>query len=150
MNYVRKLGFEEAPDYGFLRDLFLKVLKNIGETDDRMFDWCLLNNGKGWEHGSVSRISLLMPRTCLLTGVFSIFSVPKRRKLTWPRCRQQRNENIVTVSIVIGHRGNQQMVLRRPEVQTALLSSSRQPQHKSRTATANGPGGTRTLDGSFR
>ena len=58
MNYVRKLGFEEAPDYGFLRDLFLKVLKNIGETDDRMFDWCLLNNGKGWEHGSVSRISL--------------------------------------------------------------------------------------------
>ena len=54
MNYVRKLGFEESPDYGFLRDLFLKVLKNIGETDDRMFDWCLLNNGKGWEYGSVS------------------------------------------------------------------------------------------------
>ncbi|KAH8104254.1 kinase-like domain-containing protein, partial [Phellopilus nigrolimitatus] len=52
MNYVRKLGFEEAPDYGFLRDLFLKVLKNLGESDDRMFDWCLLNNGKGWEFGS--------------------------------------------------------------------------------------------------
>ncbi|THH07464.1 hypothetical protein EW145_g3372 [Phellinidium pouzarii] len=52
MNYVRKLGFEEAPDYNFLRDLFLKVLKNLGESDDRMFDWCLLNNGKGWEYGS--------------------------------------------------------------------------------------------------
>ncbi|KAL5526270.1 YCK2_2 [Sanghuangporus sanghuang] len=52
MNYVRKLGFEEAPDYGFLRDLFLKVLKNLGESDDRVFDWCLLNNGKGWEYGS--------------------------------------------------------------------------------------------------
>ena len=55
MNYVRKLGFEEAPDYGFLRELFLKVLKNLGESDDRMLDWCLLNNGKGWEYGSVSR-----------------------------------------------------------------------------------------------
>ena len=54
MNYVRKLGFEEAPDYGFLRDLFTKVLKNLNETDDRMFDWCLLNNGKGWEYSSVS------------------------------------------------------------------------------------------------
>ncbi|KAL5525477.1 hypothetical protein ACEPAG_6813 [Sanghuangporus baumii] len=52
MNYVRKLGFEEAPDYGFLRDLFLKVLKNLSESDDRVFDWCLLNNGKGWEYGS--------------------------------------------------------------------------------------------------
>ena len=54
MNYVRKLGFEEAPDYGFLRDLFTKVLKNLNESDDRMFDWCLLNNGKGWEYSSVS------------------------------------------------------------------------------------------------
>ena len=54
MNYVRKLGFEEAPDYDFLRDLFYKVLKNIGEQDDRVFDWCLLNGGKGWEYGSKS------------------------------------------------------------------------------------------------
>ena len=54
MNYVRKLGFEEAPDYNFLRDLFSKVLKNIHEEDDSVFDWCLLNNGKGWEYGSVS------------------------------------------------------------------------------------------------
>lgn len=54
MNYVRKLGFEEAPDYDFLRELFYKVLKNLGETDDRMFDWCLLNGGKGLEFGTVS------------------------------------------------------------------------------------------------
>ena len=59
-NYVRKLGFEEAPDYGFLRDLFLKVLKNMGESDDRVFDWCLLNNGKGWEYGSVSYFLLFI------------------------------------------------------------------------------------------
>lgn len=49
LNYVRKLGFEETPDYDFLRDLFSKVLKNIGEDDDNNFDWSLLNGGKGWE-----------------------------------------------------------------------------------------------------
>ncbi|KAG6327516.1 hypothetical protein ID866_11573, partial [Astraeus odoratus] len=43
MNYVRKLGFEEEPDYDFLRELFTRVLKNIGEPDDGIFDWMLLN-----------------------------------------------------------------------------------------------------------
>lgn len=52
MNYVRKLGFEETPDYDFLRELFTKVLKNIGEQDDGIFDWMLINNGKGWEAGN--------------------------------------------------------------------------------------------------
>lgn len=47
LNYVRKLGFEEQPDYDFLRDLFSKVLASVGETDDGMFDWLLLNNGQG-------------------------------------------------------------------------------------------------------
>ena len=53
MNCVRKLGFEETPDYYFLRELFSKVLKNIGEQDDGVFDWMLINNGKGWEAGNV-------------------------------------------------------------------------------------------------
>ncbi|KAF5342253.1 hypothetical protein D9611_001920 [Ephemerocybe angulata] len=52
MNYVRKLGFEETPDYDFLRELFTKVLRTSGETDDNIFDWNLLNNGKGWEAGN--------------------------------------------------------------------------------------------------
>ncbi|KAL1936736.1 hypothetical protein VTP01DRAFT_870 [Rhizomucor pusillus] len=52
LQYTRKLGFEETPDYDFLRDLFNKVLKNLGETDDGIYDWMLLNNGKGWEHRS--------------------------------------------------------------------------------------------------
>ncbi len=43
MNYVRKLGFEEAPDYAFLRELFSKALKNAGEVDDGLYDWNLLN-----------------------------------------------------------------------------------------------------------
>lgn len=51
LNYVRKLGFEETPDYDFLRELFSKVLKNSGEAEDGVYDWMLLNNGKGWEAG---------------------------------------------------------------------------------------------------
>lgn len=54
LNYVRKLGFEETPDYDFLRELFTKVLKNTGEPEDGVYDWMLLNNGKGWEASSVS------------------------------------------------------------------------------------------------
>ncbi|KAA1467565.1 kinase-like protein [Dentipellis sp. KUC8613] len=51
MNYVRKLGFEENPDYDFLRELFTKVLKTQGEQEDGVYDWMLLNGGKGWEAG---------------------------------------------------------------------------------------------------
>lgn len=58
LNYVRKLGFEETPDYEFLRELFTKVLKNSGEMEDGVYDWMMLNGGKGWEAGS-STVSLL-------------------------------------------------------------------------------------------
>ncbi len=53
LNYVRKLGFEETPDYDFLRDLFKKVMKNLGEVDDGVFDWMVINNGQGWDTNSV-------------------------------------------------------------------------------------------------
>ncbi|TFK42407.1 CK1/CK1/CK1-G protein kinase [Crucibulum laeve] len=49
LNYVRKLGFEETPDYDFLRELFTKVMKNNGDVDDGVFDWNMLNDNKGWE-----------------------------------------------------------------------------------------------------
>ncbi|CDZ97324.1 casein kinase i [Phaffia rhodozyma] len=52
LNYVRKLGFEETPDYDFLRELFTKALKSTGEVEDGVYDWMLLNGGKGWEAGS--------------------------------------------------------------------------------------------------
>ncbi|CAB4406309.1 unnamed protein product [Rhizophagus irregularis] len=52
LNYVRKLGFEENPDYDFLRELFTKVLKNSNEVEDGVYDWMLLNGGKGWEASS--------------------------------------------------------------------------------------------------
>lgn len=43
LNYVRKLGFEETPDYDFLRELFSKVMKNNNDVDDGVYDWNLLN-----------------------------------------------------------------------------------------------------------
>ena len=61
MNYVRKLGFEEAPDYDFLRELFTKVLKTLGEPDDGVFDWMLLNGGKGWEASQRAKVGRLLP-----------------------------------------------------------------------------------------
>lgn len=54
MNYVRKLGFEETPDYDFLRELFTKVLRTLDDVDDGVYDWMLLNGGKGWEPSNVS------------------------------------------------------------------------------------------------
>jgi len=43
LNYVRKLGFEETPDYDFLRELFVKVLKTNNGVDDGVYDWHTLH-----------------------------------------------------------------------------------------------------------
>lgn len=51
LSYVRNLGFEDTPDYDYLRDLFTQALKNTGEVEDTDYDWMKLNNGKGWEGG---------------------------------------------------------------------------------------------------
>ncbi|KAJ6570388.1 kinase-like protein [Mycena sp. CBHHK59/15] len=42
MKYVRNLGFEETPDYDFLRELFSTAIKSAGEQEDLVFDWMLL------------------------------------------------------------------------------------------------------------
>lgn len=60
MNYVRKLGFEETPDYDFLRDLFSKVLKTLGEPEDGVFDWMLINDGKGWQANNASLLASVL------------------------------------------------------------------------------------------
>ncbi|ORY79106.1 kinase-like domain-containing protein [Protomyces lactucae-debilis] len=49
LSYVRNLGFEDTPDYDYLRDLFTRALQRLGEPEDGVYDWMLLNNGKGWE-----------------------------------------------------------------------------------------------------
>ena len=46
---MRNLGFEDTPDYDYLRDLFTQALKSTGELEDGEYDWMKLNNGKGWE-----------------------------------------------------------------------------------------------------
>ena len=43
LTYVRKLKFEETPDYGFLQELFAKLMKNNGDIDDQVYDWNLLD-----------------------------------------------------------------------------------------------------------
>jgi casein kinase 1 len=43
------LGFEETPDYDFLRSLFTKAIEKSGEVEDGVYDWMLMNNGKGWQ-----------------------------------------------------------------------------------------------------
>ncbi|KAG2183216.1 hypothetical protein INT43_006220 [Umbelopsis isabellina] len=55
LKYVRKLGFEETPDYDFLRELFAKVVRQNGDTEEKVYDWMLLNDGKGLEQRSGSR-----------------------------------------------------------------------------------------------
>jgi casein kinase 1 len=49
LTYVRNLGFEDTPDYDYLRDLFTQALKNTGEVEDGEYDWMTINNGRGWE-----------------------------------------------------------------------------------------------------
>lgn len=49
LSYVRNLGFEDTPDYDYLRDLFTKALQHTGEVEDGEYDWMKLNNGKGWD-----------------------------------------------------------------------------------------------------
>jgi len=39
LSYVRNLGFEDTPDYDYLRDLFTQVLRNSGEVEDGEYDW---------------------------------------------------------------------------------------------------------------
>lgn len=51
LTYVRNLGFEDTPDYDYLRDLFTQALKNTGEVEDGEYDWMKINkeSPKGWD-----------------------------------------------------------------------------------------------------
>ncbi|PLN84196.1 protein kinase-like protein [Aspergillus taichungensis] len=54
LTYVRNLGFEDTPDYDYLKDLLSQALKSSGEVEDGEYDWMKLNNGRGWEYKSYS------------------------------------------------------------------------------------------------
>ncbi|KAI9288357.1 kinase-like domain-containing protein [Umbelopsis sp. AD052] len=82
LQYVRKLGFEELPDYNFLQELFNKVIRNAGHTDDTVYDWNLLNDGKGWEPRSsiyrhhVNRNTQLLHQSSSQQPLNSALNVP--------------------------------------------------------------------------
>lgn len=39
LTYVRNLGFEDTPDYDYLRELFTQALKEAGGVEDGDYDW---------------------------------------------------------------------------------------------------------------
>lgn len=43
LNICRSLGFEDKPDYAYLRQLFRSLFHRLGFTYDFVFDWNLLN-----------------------------------------------------------------------------------------------------------
>ena len=68
LNYVRKLGFEETPDYDFLRELFAKIMKNNNDVDDGVYDWNSLNG----------MLSSFMTLRCTL---FIVLVFPRRPRM---------------------------------------------------------------------
>lgn len=88
LNYVRKLTFDETPDYDFLRGLFDLALSNSGEMDDGVYDWMMLNNGQGWEASGVSFIILAWPAPSLMLLPASVCCAGRDRSTQYTRSRQ--------------------------------------------------------------
>ncbi|KAF8077842.1 kinase-like protein [Lyophyllum atratum] len=135
LNYVRKLGFEETPDYDFLRELFAKVLKSSGEVEDGVFDWNLLNGGKGWE-ASVSGASPM------LAQMQNAGLVPDRRRDNRDSDRRRSQAgNVVPPSPALVRHGSKQ---RRGPAALApgVLNATGQYTPHSTTAQVNVPVGT--------
>ncbi|KAG6888896.1 hypothetical protein C0992_007220 [Termitomyces sp. T32_za158] len=130
LNYVRKLGFEETPDYDFLRELFAKVLKSSSEIDDSVFDWNLLNGGKGWEappNGSSPLIPQMQP------------GLQDRRRDREPDRRRSQAGNVVPPSPALVRHGSKRRA--NPLVPGGISSPGQYTPH-SATPQLNVPLGT--------
>ena len=40
MDYVKNLNYEQRPNYEYLSNLFMNVLRKMGENNDLLFSWC--------------------------------------------------------------------------------------------------------------
>lgn len=140
LNYVRKLGFEETPDYDFLRELFAKVMKTNGDQDDGVFDWNLLNGGKGWE-ASVGQNQLL-------TQMQNAGLAPneRRREHRDDRRRASQGGNVVPPSPALVRHGSKQRKV--PAALTPGNGSPGQSAPHSAAAQVNVPVATPQLRGS--
>lgn len=63
LTYVRNLGFEDTPDYDYLRELFTQALKGVNEVEDGEYDWMKVSkdSGKGWDNKGHSNAHLHNP-----------------------------------------------------------------------------------------
>ncbi|KAK3331923.1 kinase-like domain-containing protein [Cercophora scortea] len=57
LTYVRNLGFEDTPDYDYLRELFTQALKDAGGVEDGEYDW--MKVGKPDKKGDWDRSAAL-------------------------------------------------------------------------------------------
>jgi len=103
LNYVRKLGFEETPDYDFLRELFTKVIRNNGDVEDDVFDWNLLNDGKGWEASVSQHQPQIQPRVPQDPGYGD-----RRKERDDRRRSQAQGANVVPPSPALVRHGSKQ------------------------------------------
>ncbi|TFK76313.1 CK1/CK1/CK1-G protein kinase [Pluteus cervinus] len=139
LNYVRKLGFEETPDYDFLRELFTKVLKNNGDVEDGVFDWNLLNGGAGWE-ASVGQSQILQQMQAGGLGTANTDRRRDRDQREGARRASQQGGNIVPPSPALVRHGSKRKA---PAALTpAAANSSGQYAPPSAAAQVNVPIGT--------
>jgi len=133
LNYVRKLGFEETPDYDFLRELFAKVLKSNGEVEDGVFDWNLLHGGKGWEVSPGGQ-------SPMLTQMQNAGLLQDRRREHRDSDRRRSQANVMPPSPAIVRNGSKQR--RNPGALAPGATSPGQYTPHSTTAQVNIPVGT--------
>lgn len=54
LNYCRQLGFEDQPDYRYLRENFRQLFRTLNFSFDHMFDWALLKQRAQIQHANRS------------------------------------------------------------------------------------------------
>lgn len=59
LNYCRKLGFEEKPDYIHLRKLFKNLLSTNGIANDYLFDWIIQTYTPEVQHSAIAKKAIV-------------------------------------------------------------------------------------------